>query len=165
MNRYKPVGWRNEAYRHSLAARGCRTAMAGNKSRLVDLRYGPTLESSGIATAAQINSAYKNEDIDSNDILNAIEDRKFAKEQVANDIIYSNEISPPEKALPSIMGPKIEERFDDKGSDGLHITYLPVNNAYAIMWGDEIINIWHTKHDAEDHLRDIRRRRDDPESL
>ena len=29
MNRYKPVGWRNESYRHLLAAKGVKTKLHG----------------------------------------------------------------------------------------------------------------------------------------
>jgi hypothetical protein len=37
MNRYKPIGWRNDNYRHSLAARGIRTSLyikGGGKNKL-----------------------------------------------------------------------------------------------------------------------------------
>ena len=36
MNRYKPIGWRNESYRHSLAAKGIRTSFADIPVRDVD---------------------------------------------------------------------------------------------------------------------------------
>jgi len=37
MNRYKPVGWRNESYRHSLAAKGIRTSF---KKKRIDVGIG-----------------------------------------------------------------------------------------------------------------------------
>jgi len=38
MNRYKPVGWRHESHRHSLAAKGIRTSFDMRRSKPVDVR-------------------------------------------------------------------------------------------------------------------------------
>jgi len=58
MNRYKPIGWRNESYRHSLAAKGIRTSFAMRRSKSIDVlklqKRFTTDEEVGVASRAEV---------------------------------------------------------------------------------------------------------------
>jgi hypothetical protein len=37
--------------------------------------------------------------------------------------------------------------------NGLRIVYLPVNQAWAVMWHEQVLRIFNTKQDAEYEMR------------
>jgi len=42
-------------------------------------------------------------------------------------------------------------------NDGLHIKYLPVNQAYALMWHGTVLGIYNVKADALAEMRRLLR--------
>jgi len=84
MNRYKPVGWRNESLRHSLAAKGLtRKAFLGKKSQIID-KYGGVPDSKTINDAI-VESKFKQNCYDL-ERSRCIEDSVRGKEWSAKDI-------------------------------------------------------------------------------
>ncbi len=44
-----------------------------------------------------------------------------------------------------------------KKVNGLHIVYLPVNQAFALMWNESILRILNTRAEAETEMQDLLR--------
>lgn len=74
-----------------------------------------------------------------------------------------------DKYIPGGMGKKARRGIgatkrasSKRGADGMSIRYLPVNQAYALMWMDQVLRIFNSRTDAEYELAELRRKSSAP---